>query len=107
MTIAVLFHGVEGAPNAPSDPDAWHTELPVLIGEGLAGLAIGGLILSLLSSQLTFLSYGTTARAARFFGADPHHADAASRDADPMAAGGAARTAADVFGPKGPPRGAP
>jgi copper chaperone NosL len=35
------------------------------------------------------------------------HADAASRDADPMAAGGDARTAADVFGPKGPPRGAP
>ena len=35
----------------------------------LAGLAIGGLILSLLASQLTFLSYGTTARAARFFGA--------------------------------------
>lgn len=35
----------------------------------LAGLAIGGLILALLSSQLTFLSYGTTARAARFFGA--------------------------------------
>jgi putative MATE family efflux protein len=32
-------------------------------------LAIGGLILSLVSSQLTFLSYGTTARAARFFGA--------------------------------------
>ena len=35
----------------------------------LAGLAIGGLILGVLSSQLTFLSYGTTARAARFFGA--------------------------------------
>jgi len=35
----------------------------------LAGLAIGGLILSLLSSQLTFLSYGTTARSARYFGA--------------------------------------
>jgi putative MATE family efflux protein len=35
----------------------------------LAGLAIGGLVLSLMSSQLTFLSYGTTARAARFFGA--------------------------------------
>lgn len=35
----------------------------------LAGLAIGGLVLSLLSSQLTFLSYGTTARSARFFGA--------------------------------------
>jgi putative MATE family efflux protein len=35
----------------------------------LAGLAIGGLILGLVSSQLTFLSYGTTSRAARFFGA--------------------------------------
>jgi putative MATE family efflux protein len=35
----------------------------------LAGLAIGGLVLSLVSSQLTFLSYGTTARSARFFGA--------------------------------------
>ncbi|MHC9293428.1 MATE family efflux transporter [Mycobacterium sp. LTG2003] len=35
----------------------------------LAGLAIGGLILSLVSTQLTFLSYGTTARSARFFGA--------------------------------------
>jgi putative MATE family efflux protein len=35
----------------------------------LAGLAVGGLILSTLSSQMTFLSYGTTARSARFFGA--------------------------------------
>ncbi|MGE0215450.1 MATE family efflux transporter [Mycolicibacterium sp.] len=35
----------------------------------LAGLAIGALIMSVLSSQLTFLSYGTTARAARFYGA--------------------------------------
>ena len=35
----------------------------------LAGLAIGALILSTLSSQMTFLSYGTTARSARFFGA--------------------------------------
>ena len=35
----------------------------------LAGLAIGGLILSVVSSQLTFLSYGTTARSARFYGA--------------------------------------
>lgn len=34
----------------------------------LAGLAIGGLVLSLVSSQGTFLSYGTTARSARFFG---------------------------------------
>jgi putative MATE family efflux protein len=35
----------------------------------LAGLAIGALILTTLSSQMTFLSYGTTARSARFFGA--------------------------------------
>jgi putative MATE family efflux protein len=36
----------------------------------LAGLAIGALILGMVASQLTFLSYGTTARAARYFGAD-------------------------------------
>ncbi|MHA7650702.1 MATE family efflux transporter [Mycobacterium sp. ML4] len=35
----------------------------------LAGLAVGSLILGLVSTQLTFLSYGTTARAARFYGA--------------------------------------
>ena len=35
----------------------------------LAGLAVGGLILSLVGSQLTFLSYGTTSRSARSFGA--------------------------------------
>ncbi len=35
----------------------------------LAGLAIGALVLGLVSSQGTFLSYGTTARAARHFGA--------------------------------------
>lgn len=35
----------------------------------LAGLAIGGLILGVVGSQLTFLSYGTTARSARRFGA--------------------------------------
>lgn len=35
----------------------------------LAGLAIGSLVLGLVSTQLTFLSYGTTARAARYFGA--------------------------------------
>ncbi|MDY6995910.1 MAG: MATE family efflux transporter [Actinomycetota bacterium] len=34
----------------------------------LAGLAIGALIMGVLSSQLTFLAYGTTARAARFHG---------------------------------------
>ena len=36
----------------------------------LAGLAIGGLVLGMVGSQLTFLSYGTTARSARHFGAD-------------------------------------
>lgn len=36
---------------------------------GLAGLAIGGLVLGLVASQGTFLSYGTTARSARHFGA--------------------------------------
>jgi putative MATE family efflux protein len=35
----------------------------------LAGLAIGALVLGLVSSQGTFLSYGTTARSARHFGA--------------------------------------
>jgi putative MATE family efflux protein len=35
----------------------------------LSGLAIGALILGLVGSDLTFLSYGTTARAARRFGA--------------------------------------
>ncbi len=35
----------------------------------LAGLAIGSLVLGLVGSQATFLSYGTTARSARRFGA--------------------------------------
>jgi putative MATE family efflux protein len=35
----------------------------------LAGLAIGGLIVGMVGSDLTFLSYGTTARSARYFGA--------------------------------------
>ncbi|HEV3356133.1 MAG TPA: MATE family efflux transporter [Pseudonocardiaceae bacterium] len=35
----------------------------------LAGLALGGVVLSQVSSQLTFLSYGTTARSARLHGA--------------------------------------
>ncbi len=35
----------------------------------LAGLAVGALILDAVGSDLTFLSYGTTARAARYFGA--------------------------------------
>ncbi|GAB3477520.1 MATE family efflux transporter [Amycolatopsis cihanbeyliensis] len=35
----------------------------------LAGLALGGAILTLVSTQLTFLSYGTTSRTARLHGA--------------------------------------
>ncbi|WP_420891116.1 MATE family efflux transporter [Mycobacterium persicum] len=35
----------------------------------LAGLAIGSLVLGMVGSQATFLSYGTTARSARHFGA--------------------------------------
>jgi putative MATE family efflux protein len=35
----------------------------------LAGLALGGVVLSQISSQLTFLSYGTTSRTARLHGA--------------------------------------
>ncbi|MFI1459602.1 MATE family efflux transporter [Nocardia carnea] len=35
----------------------------------LAGLAVGGLVLTQVSSQLTFLAYGTTARSARRHGA--------------------------------------
>lgn len=35
----------------------------------LAGLAVGGLVLAQVSTQLTFLSYGTTARASRLHGA--------------------------------------
>lgn len=35
----------------------------------LAGLSLGGILLTTVSTQLTFLSYGTTARAARLHGA--------------------------------------
>ncbi|GAA3839986.1 MATE family efflux transporter [Saccharothrix violaceirubra] len=35
----------------------------------LAGLALGGVLFTQVAAQLTFLSYGTTARAARLFGA--------------------------------------
>ncbi len=37
-------------------------------GEQLAALGVGTLVLSIVSTQLTFLSYGTTARSARRFG---------------------------------------
>ncbi len=43
VTVATLFHGLPGAPLAPSDPAAWRRELPVLIEEGLSGLALGAL----------------------------------------------------------------
>ena len=43
VTAATLFHGLPGAPLAPSDPAAWRRELPVLIEEGLSGLALGAL----------------------------------------------------------------
>src|SRR5918997_1402197 len=40
----------------------------------LAGLAIGGVVLSTAPTQLTSLSYGTTARSARFYGAGDRRA---------------------------------
>ena len=36
--------------------------------EPLAALGVGTVILGVVSTQLTFLSYGTTARSARWFG---------------------------------------
>lgn len=47
----------------------------------LGGLALGGLLLSLVSTQLTFLAYGTTARAARLHGAG-RRADAVTEGAN-------------------------
>ncbi|MDF0532036.1 MATE family efflux transporter [Tsukamurella sp. 8F] len=54
----------------------WDTAVVGRLGAlPLAGLAVGALILATVSTQLTFLSYGTTARSARRFGAgDPHGA---------------------------------
>jgi putative MATE family efflux protein len=40
----------------------------------LAALAVGGVVLVQVSTQLTFLSYGTTARTARLYGAGQHAA---------------------------------
>lgn len=56
----------------------------------LAGLALGGTVLSVLTSQLTFLSYGTTARTARLYGA--------ARRADAVAEGGQATWLAIFLG---------
>ncbi len=51
----------------------WDTAVVGRLGPlELAGLAVGALVLATVSTQLTFLSYGTTARSARSFGAgDP------------------------------------
>ncbi|MFC7753296.1 MATE family efflux transporter [Tsukamurella soli] len=51
----------------------WDTAVVGRLGAlDLAGLAVGALVLATVSTQLTFLSYGTTARAAQRFGAgDP------------------------------------
>lgn len=46
----------------------------------VAGLAVGGVVLAVLTTQLTFLAYGTTARAARFHGAG-RRADAVTEGA--------------------------
>lgn len=40
---AVLFHGVPGAPLPPTDPASWERELPVLLAEGLAGMALAAI----------------------------------------------------------------
>ena len=56
----------------------------------LAGLALGGTMLSVLTSQLTFLSYGTTARASRLYGAN--------RRAEAVAEGGQATWLAIAVG---------
>ncbi len=54
----------------------WDTAVIGRLGAlALAGLAVGGLILATVSTQLTFLSYGTTSRSARRYGAgDPRGA---------------------------------
>jgi len=39
-TLAALFHGMDGAPAAPRDPDVWSRELQVILEQRLAGLAV-------------------------------------------------------------------
>ncbi len=66
----------------------------------LAGLAIGGLILATVSTQLTFLSYGTTSRSARRYGAgDPDGAVVEGVQATwiALAVGGALLALVQVF----------
>lgn len=40
VTAAALFHGVDGAPQAPTDPRAWDDELEVVLQQRLSGLAL-------------------------------------------------------------------
>ena len=53
----------------------------------LAGLALGGLLLSEIFGFCTFLEYGTTARAARLYGADRQRRGARRRRAGDLAGG--------------------
>ncbi|MFC4602952.1 MATE family efflux transporter [Rhodococcus kronopolitis] len=69
----------------------------------LAGLAVGGLILAMLSTQLTFLSYGTTARAARLHGSgDERGAVAEGVQATYLAVGIGLAVVAAVYAVGGP-----
>ncbi|SDD00707.1 MATE family efflux transporter [Rhodococcus tukisamuensis] len=69
----------------------------------LAGLAVGGLILAMLSTQLTFLSYGTTARASRRHGAgDERGAVAEGVQATYLAVGIGLAVVAAVYAVGGP-----
>lgn len=43
VTAGVLFHGVPGAPSPPFDLATWEKESPVLIAEGLAGMALSAI----------------------------------------------------------------
>ncbi|GAA1072778.1 MATE family efflux transporter [Tsukamurella spumae] len=68
----------------------WDTAIIGRLGAlPLAGLAVGGLILATVSTQLTFLSYGTTSRSARRYGAgDPDGAVTEGVQATWLALGG-------------------
>lgn len=39
-TLATLFHGLDGGPPAPADPEVWSRELQVILRQRLAGLAL-------------------------------------------------------------------
>jgi Na+-driven multidrug efflux pump len=53
----------------PSTPRRPGRAAPAVVGRlGAAALAVGGVVLVQVATQLTFLSYGTTARTARLYG---------------------------------------